>query len=105
MNHKEKDEKQIPTSNDALFMSGHRRQFNHHLHSACGTGRPTSSRPNFQRAGSHDHHSKTLNQNDSKESRGLKCFKFQEYGHIVKNCLLNNKKSAGNSIVAQAKKS
>ena len=58
MNRKEKDEKQIPTSNDALFTSCLRRQFNHHAHSARGTGRLTSRRPNFQRGGSHDHHSK-----------------------------------------------
>ena len=39
MNHEEKDKKQIPTSNNALFTSGHRRQFNHCAHSARSTGR------------------------------------------------------------------
>ena len=110
MNRKEKDEKQIPTSNDALFTSGNRRQFNHRAHSARGTGRPTSSRLNFRRegsGGSRDHHSRTSqsrNQNGSEESRGPKCFKCQEYGHIVKNCPLSNKKGAGHSIVAQENK-
>ena len=107
MNLKEKDEKQIPTSNEALFTSGHRRQFNHRAHSGRGTFRPTSSRPNFRRGRSRDHHSRTSqsrNQNGSEESRGPKCFKCQEYGHIVKNCPLNNKKGAGHSIVVQENK-
>ena len=61
MNRKEKDEKQIPTSKNALFTSGHRRQFKHRAHSARGTGRPTSNRPNFRT-------SQSRNQNGSEES-------------------------------------
>ena len=53
---KEKQEKQIPTSSDALFMSGHGRQFNHCTH---GTSRLSSNRPSFQRGGSCDHFQRT----------------------------------------------
>ena len=96
MSRKDKDEKKTPNSTNALFLSSKHDRYsvanNYHSksHNWRGKGRDTKPPQRY-------HHG------DKKGAKGPQCFKCQEFGHIVKDCPLNKRKSAYSHVTEDCK--
>ena len=96
MNRKDKDEKKTPNPTNALFLSS-----KHDMNSVGNKahskyhhwkGRARNTRPQQRH-----HHG------DHESAKGPKCFKCQEFGHIVKNCPLNKRKPEYSHVTEDCK--
>eukprot|EP00795_Rhopilema_esculentum_P007491 gene7491-13268_t len=95
MKRKDKNEKQNNSGNDALFLSNRERY-------SRGNGAIFRGDSHSRRGGPREPRQQQRNQHGRHEDlKGPRCFKCQEFGHIVKNCPLNKRKTAYSHIVEE----